>query len=119
MPICPSCKRNSHSRISCIRREIVASGSRRSSRDCRLYLHSPLAPLPQISVSPRSKGRASVLTRLDFTAYGVTCSPRRIGVVGPSRRKIVDVEQAKDEKPDVATKRPTRKLKQHLAARHR
>jgi hypothetical protein len=112
---CPSrpCKRNSHSRIPCIRREIVASSSRRSSRDCKLYLHSPL---PQISVSPRSKGRASVWTRLDFTAYGVTFSPRRIWCRRPlalDDRRCRTGDSAKDEKLEVATKHPTRKLKQY------
>jgi hypothetical protein len=61
-----------------------------------------------------------VLLRLGFTVYSVTFAPRRIGVVGPSHRTIVDsvdIEQAKDEKPEVATKRLTRKLKEYLAAR--
>ena len=55
--------------------------------------------------------------RLDLTAYSVTFAPRRAGVVGPSRRTIVDVERAKDEKLEVAAKRLARKLKEYLAAR--
>jgi hypothetical protein len=55
--------------------------------------------------------------RLDLTAYSVTFAPRRVGVVGPSRRTIVDVERVKDEKLEVAAKRLARKLKEYLAAR--
>lgn len=55
--------------------------------------------------------------RLDLTAYSVTFAPRRVGVVGPSRRTIVDVERTKDEKLEVAAKRLARKLKEYLAAR--
>jgi hypothetical protein len=55
--------------------------------------------------------------RLDLTAYSVTFAPRRVGVVGPSRRTMVDVERTKDEKLEVAAKRLARKLKDYLAAR--
>jgi hypothetical protein len=55
--------------------------------------------------------------RLDLTAYSVTFAPRRVGVVGPSRRTIVDVERTKDEKLEVAAKRLARRLKEYLAAR--
>ncbi|KAF8492415.1 hypothetical protein F5888DRAFT_1909192 [Russula emetica] len=55
--------------------------------------------------------------RLDLTAYSVTFAPRRVGVVGPSRRTIVDVERTKDEKLEVVAKRPARKLKEYLAAK--
>jgi hypothetical protein len=55
--------------------------------------------------------------RVDLTAYGVTFAPRRVGVVGPSRRTIVDVERTKDEKLEVAAKRLARKLKEYLATR--
>ncbi|KAH9988649.1 hypothetical protein BJV77DRAFT_1160872 [Russula vinacea] len=55
--------------------------------------------------------------RLDLTAYSVTFAPRRVGVVGPSRRTIVDVERAKDEKLEVAAKRLARKLREYFAAR--
>ena len=55
--------------------------------------------------------------RLDLTAYSVTFAPRRVGVVGPSRRTIVDVERTKDEKLEVAAKRLARRLKEFLAAR--
>jgi hypothetical protein len=55
--------------------------------------------------------------RLDLTAYSVTFAIRRVGVVGPSRRTIVDVERTKDEKLEVAAKRLARKLKEYLATR--
>ncbi|KAI0289131.1 hypothetical protein BC826DRAFT_1033790 [Russula brevipes] len=55
--------------------------------------------------------------RVDLSAYSVTFAPRRVGVVGPSRRTIVDVERAKDEKLEVAAKRLARKLKEYLAVR--
>ena len=48
---------------------------------------------------------------LDLTAYSVTFSRRRFGVVGSSCRTIADVERAKDEKLEVAAKRLARKLK--------
>ena len=53
-------------------------------------------------------------TRLDLTAYGITFAPRRVGVVGPSRRTIVDVERTKDERLEVAAKRLARELKEYL-----
>jgi hypothetical protein len=56
-------------------------------------------------------------TRIDLTAFSVTFAPRRVGVVGPSRRTIVDVERTKDEKLEVAAKRLARKLKEYMAAR--
>jgi hypothetical protein len=34
-------------------------------------------------------------------AYSATFGPRRIGVVSPSRRTIVDIERVKDEKLEV------------------
>ena len=51
--------------------------------------------------------------RLDLTAYSVTFAPRRVEVVGPSRRTIVDVKRAKDEKLEVAAKRLSRKVKEY------
>ncbi len=56
-------------------------------------------------------------TRLDLSAYSVTFAPRCVGVVGPSRRTIVDVERTKDERLEVAAKRLSRKLKEYMAAR--
>jgi len=56
-------------------------------------------------------------TRIDLSAFNVTFAPRRVGIVGPSRRTIVDVERTKDEKLEVAAKRLARKLKEYLAAR--
>ncbi|KAH9970269.1 hypothetical protein BJV74DRAFT_784473 [Russula compacta] len=56
-------------------------------------------------------------THLDFTAYGITFAPRRVGIVGPSRRTIVEVERTKDEKLEVAAKRLARELKEYLPAR--
>lgn len=55
--------------------------------------------------------------RVDLTAYSVTFAPRRVGVVGPSRRTIVEVERTKDESLEVAAKRLARKLKEYFAAR--
>jgi len=56
-------------------------------------------------------------TRIDLSAYSVTFAPRRVGVVGPSRRTIVDVERMKDERLEVAAKRLARKLMEYIAAR--
>ncbi|KAI9507882.1 hypothetical protein F5148DRAFT_1201135 [Russula earlei] len=56
-------------------------------------------------------------TRVNLSAYSVTFAPRRVGVIGPSRRTIVDVERAKDERLEVAAKRLARKLQEYLAAR--
>jgi len=56
-------------------------------------------------------------TRIDLSVYSVTFAPRRVGIVGPSRRTIVDVERTKDEKLEVAAKRLAWKLKEYLAAR--
>ncbi|KAH9034090.1 hypothetical protein EDB85DRAFT_1948843 [Lactarius pseudohatsudake] len=56
-----------------------------------------------------------VPTRIDLSPYNVTFAPRRVGLVGPSRRTIVEVERAKDESLEVAAKRLGRRLKDHLA----
>jgi hypothetical protein len=56
-------------------------------------------------------------TRIDLSAFNVTFAPRRVGIVGPSRRTIVDVERTKDEKLEVAAKRLARKLREYMAAR--
>jgi hypothetical protein len=36
--------------------------------------------------------------RLDLTGYSTMLAPRRVRVVGPSRRTIVDVERAKNSR---------------------
>ena len=56
-------------------------------------------------------------SRLDLTAYSITFAPRRVGVVDPSCRTVVDVERSKDEKFEVAAKSLARKLEQYLATR--
>jgi hypothetical protein len=56
-------------------------------------------------------------TRIDISSYSVTFAPRRVGVVGPSRRTIVDVERTKDERLEVAAKRLAKKLMEYIAAR--
>jgi len=56
-------------------------------------------------------------TRIDLSAYSVTFAPRRVGVTGPSRKTIVDVERTKDEKLEVAAKRLARKLNEYFATR--
>lgn len=56
-------------------------------------------------------------SRLYLTAYSITFTPRRVGVVGPSCQTIVDVERAKDENLEVAAKHLSRKLKEYLVAR--
>ncbi|KAI0255622.1 hypothetical protein BJV78DRAFT_1083404, partial [Lactifluus subvellereus] len=48
--------------------------------------------------------------RVDLTAYSVTFASRRVGVVGPSRRTIVEVERTRDESLEAAAKRLARKL---------
>ncbi|KAH9003752.1 hypothetical protein EDB86DRAFT_2798704 [Lactarius hatsudake] len=55
--------------------------------------------------------------RIDLSPYCVTFAPRRVGLVGPSHRTIVEVERAKDESLEVAAKRLGRRLKEHLAAK--
>lgn len=55
-------------------------------------------------------------TRIDLSPYSVTFAPRRVGLVGPSRRTIVEVERARDESLEVAAKRLGRRFKDYLAA---
>ncbi|KAI9461898.1 hypothetical protein BJY52DRAFT_163713 [Lactarius psammicola] len=55
--------------------------------------------------------------RIDLSPYSVTFAPRRVGLVGPSRRTIVEVERTRDESLEVAAKRLGRRLKDHLAAK--
>ena len=54
-------------------------------------------------------------TRIDLSPYNVTFAPRRVALVGPSRRTIVEVERTRDESLEVAAKRLGRRLKDHLA----
>ena len=54
-------------------------------------------------------------TRIDLSPYSVTFAPRRVALVGPSRRTIVEVERTRDESLEVAAKRLGRRLKDHLA----
>ncbi|KAI0295134.1 hypothetical protein B0F90DRAFT_1566968, partial [Multifurca ochricompacta] len=48
--------------------------------------------------------------RVELSAYSVTFAPRRVGIVGPARRTIVEVERTKDESLEVTAKRLARKL---------
>ena len=70
-------------------------------------------PWSPARVSRTSYAPTSLESRLHITAYSTTFAPRRVGVVGSSRRTIVDVERAKDEKLEVGL---ARKL-EYLAAR--
>ena len=54
--------------------------------------------------------------RIDLSAYSVTFAPRRVGIIGPSRRTIIEVERTKDENLEVAAKRLARKFKEYFAA---
>ena len=55
--------------------------------------------------------------RIDLSPYNVTFAPRRVGLVGPSRRTIVEVERARDESLEVAAKRLGRRFQDHLAVK--
>ena len=55
--------------------------------------------------------------RIDLSPYSVTFATRRVGLVGPSRRTIVEVERVRDESLEVAAKRLGRRLKDHLAVK--
>jgi len=55
--------------------------------------------------------------RIDLSPYSVTFAPRRVALVGPSRRTIVEVERARDESLEVAAKRLGRRFKDHLATK--
>ena len=68
--------------------------------------------LPRVLRTPQRL--LSYISPQPHRAYSVALAPRR---VGPSHRTIVDVNRAKDEKLEVATKRLARKLKGYLAAR--
>jgi hypothetical protein len=55
--------------------------------------------------------------RIDLSPYSATFAPRRVALVDPSRRTIVEVERTRDECLEVAAKRLGRRLKEHLAAK--
>jgi hypothetical protein len=55
--------------------------------------------------------------RFDVTVYSTAFAPRRVVVVSPSLRTIIDVEPAKDERLEVAAKPLSRKLKEYFAVR--
>lgn len=56
-------------------------------------------------------------TRIDLSPYSVTFAARRVALVGPSRRTIVEVARTRDESLEVAAKRLGRQLKDYLAAK--
>ena len=67
-------------------------------------------------MQPRARLEDLLCAYLSISPRTASRLPRGVGVVGPSRRTIVDVEREKDEKLEVAAKRLFRKLKEHLAA---
>ncbi|KAI0270388.1 hypothetical protein BC834DRAFT_861096 [Gloeopeniophorella convolvens] len=88
--------------------------------DTELHLGQPEAFRDLFDLSqPRARLEDLLRARLDgdLRGYSVTFAPRRVGVIGPSRRTVAEVERTRDEALEVAAKRLARRLREYLAAK--